>query len=41
MVPCKVYHPHKNGGDDKVLTANTQEELEALLRIGWKLKESK
>jgi hypothetical protein len=40
-VPCKVYHPRKNGGADKVLTANTEAELEALLRIGWKVEESK
>jgi hypothetical protein len=39
--PCKVYHPRKNGGPDKELTANTAEELEALLRIGWKLEASK
>lgn len=39
--PCKVYHPRKNAEPDKVLTADTEEELAALLRIGWKLEESK
>lgn len=39
--PCKVYHLRKNGGTDKVLTADTEVELKALLRIGWQLKESK
>lgn len=36
--PVKLYHPdHKN--PDKVLTARNQAELDALLRIGWKVKE--
>lgn len=33
--PCKVYYP-RPGNTPKVLTARTQQELEALLRIGWK-----
>lgn len=39
-VPCKVYYPRKNN-TDKVLTANTDKELESLLSIGWKLVPSK
>lgn len=39
-VPCKVYYPRKDG-TVKVLTANTQAELDALLRIGWTLEEPK
>jgi len=39
-IPCKVYYRRKNG-DDKVLTANTDRELEQLLSIGWKLEPSK
>lgn len=39
LAPCKVYFPRKNG-TDKVITASTDAELEALLRIGWKLEES-
>ena len=37
-VPCKVYYPQqrRDGKTYKELTARTQEELEALLRIGWK-----
>jgi len=35
--PCKVYYPRPGKGQPpKVLTANTPEELKALLRIGWK-----
>lgn len=40
QVPCKVYYPRPDG-TNKVLTANTEAELEALLRIGWKLGESR
>jgi hypothetical protein len=36
----KVYYP-RDKGPDKVLTANTADELESLLRIGWKLEASK
>jgi len=32
-LPKKVYYPRE--GKPKVLTANTPQELEALLRIGW------
>lgn len=39
-VPCKVYFPREDG-EDKVLTATTDKELETLLRIGWKLEPSK
>lgn len=39
-VPCKVYYP-RDGKPPKVLTANTQAELDGLLRIGWKLEEPK
>lgn len=39
-VPCKVYYPRKNG-PDKVITATTDAELSALLRIGWELEGSK
>jgi hypothetical protein len=35
MQPKKVYYP-REGKEPKVLTANTQAELDALLRIGWK-----
>ena len=38
--PCKVYFP-RDKGPDKVLTANTEDELAALLRIGWKSEPSK
>jgi len=38
--PCKVYYPRENG-PDKVLTAKDQDELDGLLRIGWKLEASK
>jgi hypothetical protein len=34
-VPRKVYYPRAQG-EPKELTANTQAELDALLRIGWK-----
>ncbi len=33
--PCKVYYLRPNG-TVKELAANTQAELDALLRIGWK-----
>jgi hypothetical protein len=33
-VPCKVYFKRPNG-TVKELTANTQAELENLIRIGW------
>lgn len=39
-VPCKVYYPRDKGQPDKVLTAKDQDELESLLRIGWKLEAS-
>lgn len=39
-VPCKVYYKRKDG-TTKVLTANTEEELVSLLRIGWKTEEAK
>lgn len=39
--PCKVYYPRTNGEPDKVLTAKDQDELDGLLRIGWKLEASK
>jgi hypothetical protein len=35
-----VYYS-REGKPDKVLTANTQAELEGLLRIGWKTEPSK
>ena len=35
MIPCKVYYPRKDK-EPKILTANSQNELESLLRIGWK-----
>lgn len=38
QVPCKVYHTFPNG-TRKTLIANTPEELEGLLRIGWKIDE--
>ncbi|WP_348269750.1 hypothetical protein P8936_16505 [Edaphobacter paludis] len=37
--PCKVYYPRENG-EPKVLVAKDQDELDGLLRIGWKLEES-
>jgi hypothetical protein len=37
---AKVFFPG-TGQPDKVLTASTPSELEALLRIGWTLEESK
>jgi hypothetical protein len=40
MIPCKVYYP-RDKGPDKVLTAKNADELESLLRIGWKLEASK
>lgn len=40
MIPCKVYWP-REGKPPKVLTARTGDELEALLRIGWKLEPPK
>jgi hypothetical protein len=38
MVPCKVYYP-REGLPTKVLTARTEAELQALLRLGWKVEE--
>jgi hypothetical protein len=38
MTPCKVYFTAK--GKTKVITANTDAELEALQRIGWKIEEA-
>jgi hypothetical protein len=38
--PCNVYHPREDG-DPKVLVAKDQDELDGLLRIGWKLEASK
>jgi len=38
--PCKVYFVRPNGSL-KELTANTQTELEALLRIGWSTEKPK
>lgn len=38
--PCKVYFLRPNGSI-KVLTANTQKELEDLVRIGWTTEEPK
>lgn len=34
FTPVKVYHPDSK----KTLTARTQEELDALIRIGWKVE---
>jgi len=43
MIPCKVYYPRADKDsrpqEPKVLTANNADELESLLRIGWKLEE--
>jgi hypothetical protein len=36
--PCKVYYPRENG-EPKVLIAKDQDELDGLLRVGWKLAE--
>lgn len=33
--PVKVYYPRENG-EPKVLTAKDQDELDGLLRVGWK-----
>jgi len=38
--PCKVYYP-REGKPDKVLIAKDADELDSLLRIGWKREESK
>jgi len=38
--PCKVYYVRPNG-TVKVLTANTEDELKALLRIGWSTEKPK
>lgn len=38
--PCKVFYKRKDG-TAKVLTANTEEEIASLLRIGWKTEETK
>lgn len=40
-IPCKVYYPRGDNRPDKVLTANSEDELDSLLRIGWKIEESK
>ena len=37
---CKVYYLRPNG-TVKELTANTQAELEALIRIGWTVEKPK
>jgi hypothetical protein len=34
--PVKVYYPRENG-EPKVLTAKDQDELDGLLRVGWKV----
>ena len=42
--PCKVYYPQPNRKDKKPykeLTANTEDELKALLRIGWSTEKPK
>jgi len=36
-IPCKVYYMRPNG-TVKVLVANSEKELEGLLRIGWTLE---
>jgi hypothetical protein len=36
--PVKVYYPRDNGKTPKELTAKDKDELESLLRIGWKLE---
>jgi hypothetical protein len=38
MKPVKVYYPRDNGKPPKELTAKDKDELESLLRIGWKLE---
>jgi len=38
--PCKVYYLRPNG-TVKELTANTQTELENLIRIGWSTEKPK
>jgi hypothetical protein len=37
--PVKVYYPRENG-EPKVLIAKDADELDGLLRVGWKLKEA-
>lgn len=40
--PCKVYFMRPGKGKTaKMLTARTQDELTALLRIGWTIEEPK
>ncbi len=39
--PCKVYYLRGGDKPNKVLTAKDQDELDGLLRIGWKLEETK
>jgi len=34
--PVKVFYPRANG-EPKVLTAKNQDELDGLVRIGWKV----
>jgi hypothetical protein len=36
--PVKVYYPRDNGQPPKELTAKDHDELESLLRLGWKLE---
>ena len=43
-VPCKVYYPQegrRDGKPYKELVARTQDELDALLRIGWTTEKPK
>jgi hypothetical protein len=35
----KVYYPRKDG-EPKELTPSNQKELDALIRIGWKVKDA-
>lgn len=35
--PVKVYFP-RDKGEPKMLTARNDDELQGLLRVGWKLK---
>lgn len=36
--PCKVYYP-RDKGSSKVLTAKDADELDGLVRIGWKTED--
>ena len=36
--PVKVFYPRESG-EPKVLTAKDQDELDGLLRVGWKVGE--